>query len=188
MQRGAGRLSWLRCHCVIQKLFGLAAPTGCRHLNDENAFLSAEGAGTRDFGLTQLPRFHVSSCLNAGTCATMGVGLGPAITAIMHPDRPVVHLSSDSAIGFSSMEMETLIHDNFRSRTDPREGGDRRVEQWRHWPGMPEIPDNSMFNMGPNTLICGRMLTAPAFAGGRLRRRGLLRRKPEEPEGRSPRR
>ena len=29
------------------------------------------------------------------------------------PDRPVIHLSGGSAIGFSSMEMETLVRDNF---------------------------------------------------------------------------
>src|SRR6478735_10041465 len=76
----------------------------------KNAILSAEGAGTMDIGLTQLPSFSARSCLNAGTYGTMGVGLGHAIAAcIVHPDRPVIHLSGDSAIGFSGMEMETLV-------------------------------------------------------------------------------
>ena len=80
----------------------------------KNAFLSAECAGTMDIGLTQLPSFHARSCLNAGTYGTMGVGLGqPIAAAVVHPDRPVVHLSGDSAIGFSGMEMETLVHYNF---------------------------------------------------------------------------
>src|SRR5271166_5728777 len=56
----------------------------------KNAILSAEGAGT------------------------MGVGLGQAIAAaVAEPNRPVVHLSGDSAIGFSGMEMETLVRYNF---------------------------------------------------------------------------
>ena len=29
------------------------------------------------------------------------------------PDRPAIHLSGDSAIGFSGMEMETLVRYNF---------------------------------------------------------------------------
>jgi 2-hydroxyacyl-CoA lyase 1 len=83
----------------------------------KNAILSAEGAGTMDIGLTQLPSFSARSCLNAGTYGTMGVGLGHAIAAcIVHPDRPVIHLSGDSAIGFSGMEMETLVRYNFPAK------------------------------------------------------------------------
>ena len=60
----------------------------------DNAILSAEGAGTMDIGLTQLPVSNARSCLNAGTYGTMGVGLGHAVaTCVVHPDRPVIHLS-----------------------------------------------------------------------------------------------
>src|SRR2546429_625039 len=80
----------------------------------KDSILSAEGAGTMDIGLTQLPSFNARSCLNAGTYGTMGVGLGHAIAAgIVHPDRPALHLSGDSAIGVSGMEMETLVLYNF---------------------------------------------------------------------------
>ena len=66
-----------------------------------------------DIGLTMLPVFSAKACLNAGTYGTMGLGLGQAIAAaIVHPDRPVIHLSGDSAIGFSGMEMETLARYN----------------------------------------------------------------------------
>ena len=83
----------------------------------KNAFLSAEGAGTMDIGLTQLPSLNARSCLNAGTYGTMGVGLGQAIAAcVVHPDRPVIHLSGDSAIGFSGMEMETLVRYNLPAK------------------------------------------------------------------------
>src|SRR5207247_3048891 len=76
----------------------------------KNAILSAEGAGTMDIGLTQLPSFSARSCLNAGTYGTMGVGLGHAIAAcIGHPDRPVIPLSGDSAIRFSGTEMATVV-------------------------------------------------------------------------------
>ena len=115
----------------------------------KNAILSAEGAGTMDIGLTQLPAFNARSVLNAGTYGTMGVGLGQAIAAaIVHPDRPVVHLSGDSAIGFSGMEMETLCRYNFPVKIVVLNNGGVG-------PGMPEIPDNPMFNMKPNTLIWG---------------------------------
>ncbi len=115
----------------------------------KNAILSAEGAGTMDIGLTQLPLRDARSCLNAGTYGTMGVGLGQAIAAcVAQPDRPVVHLSGDSAIGFSGMEMETLVRYNFPVKIVVLNNGGIG-------PGMPEIPSNPMFNLKPNALIYG---------------------------------
>src|SRR6476619_138909 len=133
-----------------------AAPAGYyRALRDvaawmpRNAILSAEGAGTMDIGLTQLPSFYARSCLNAGTYGTMGVGLGQAIAAcVAHPDRPVIHLSGDSAIGFSGMEMETLVRYNLPAKIVVLNNGGIGA-------GMPEIPDNPMFNLKPNALIYG---------------------------------
>jgi len=115
----------------------------------KDAILSAEGAGTMDIGLTQLPSFNARSCLNAGTYGTMGVGLGHAIAAcVAHPNRPVVHLSGDSAIGFSGMEMETLVRYNLPAKIVVLNNGGIG-------PGMPEIPDNPFFNLKPNALIYG---------------------------------
>ena len=115
----------------------------------ENAILSAEGAGTMDIGLTQLPVSDARACLNAGTYGTMGVGLGHAIAAcVVHPDRPVIHLSGDSAIGFSGMEMETLARYNLPAKIVVLNNGGIG-------PGMPEIPENPMMNMKPNALIYG---------------------------------
>src|SRR5215471_9863476 len=115
----------------------------------KNAILSAEGAGTMDIGLTQLPSFDARSCLNAGTYGTMGVGLGQAIAAcVAQPDRPVVHLSGDSAIGFSGMEMETLVRYGFPVKIVVLNNGGIG-------PGMPEIPENPMKNLKPNALIYG---------------------------------
>ena len=115
----------------------------------ENAILSAEGAGTMDIGLTQLPVSDARACLNAGTYGTMGVGLGHTIAAcVVHPDRPVIHLSGDSAIGFSGMEMETLVRYNLPAKIVVLNNGGIG-------PGMPEIPENPMMNMKPNALIYG---------------------------------
>jgi 2-hydroxyacyl-CoA lyase 1 len=115
----------------------------------KNSILSAEGAGTMDIGLTMLPSFNARSVLNAGTYGTMGVGLGQAIAAaVVHPDRPVIHLSGDSAIGFSGMEMETLCRYNFPVKIVVLNNGGIG-------PGMPEIPSNPMMNMKPNSLIWG---------------------------------
>ena len=114
-----------------------------------NSILSAEGAGTMDIGLTMLPVFSAKACLNAGTYGTMGLGLGQAIAAaIVHPDRPVIHLSGDSAIGFSGMEMETLARYNLPVKIVVLNNGGIG-------PGMPEIPENPMFDMKPNSLIYG---------------------------------
>jgi 2-hydroxyacyl-CoA lyase 1 len=114
-----------------------------------NSILSAEGAGTMDIGLTMLPVFSAKACLNAGTYGTMGLGLGQAIAAaIVHPDRPVIHLSGDSAIGFSGMEMETLARYNLPVKIVVLNNGGIG-------PGMPEIPENPMMNMKPNALIYG---------------------------------
>jgi 2-hydroxyacyl-CoA lyase 1 len=115
----------------------------------KNAILSAEGAGTMDIGLTQLPSFDARSCLNADTYGTMGVGLGQAIAAcVAQPGRPVVHLSGDSAIGFSGMEMETLVRYGFPVKIVVLNNGGIG-------PGMPEIPENPMMNLKPNALIYG---------------------------------
>jgi 2-hydroxyacyl-CoA lyase 1 len=115
----------------------------------KNSILSAEGAGTMDIGLTMLPVFSAKACLNAGTYGTMGLGLGQAIAAaIVHPDRPVIHLSGDSAIGFSGMEMETLCRYNLPVKIVVLNNGGIG-------PGMPEIPENPMMNMRPNSLIYG---------------------------------
>ena len=115
----------------------------------KNAILSAEGAGTMDIGLTQLPVSDARACLNAGTYGTMGVGLGHAIAAcVVHPDRPVIHLSGDSAIGFSGMEMETLARYNLPAKIVVLNNGGIG-------PGMPEIPEDPMMNMKPNALIYG---------------------------------
>jgi hypothetical protein len=65
----------------------------------------------------------------------------------------VIHLSGDSAIGFSGMEMETLVRYNFPAKIVVLNNGGIG-------PGMAEIPNNPMFNMKPNAPF-----TAPAMIG-----------------------
>ncbi len=67
-----------------------------------------EGANTMDIGRTQLPNAQPRLRLDAGSYGTMGIGMGFAIAAaVVHPDRPIISVSGDSAIGFSGMEIET---------------------------------------------------------------------------------
>jgi thiamine pyrophosphate-dependent acetolactate synthase large subunit-like protein len=102
-----------------------------------------------DIGGTQMPLENSRSYLNAGSYGTMGVGLGLVIAAcVVHPNRPVVHVSGDSAIGFSGMEMETLCRYGMPAKIVILNNGGIG-------PGMPEIPDDPMLNMRPNTLIYG---------------------------------
>jgi 2-hydroxyacyl-CoA lyase 1 len=127
----------------------------------KNAIICSEGASTMDIGRTQLPNFNARSRLDAGSYGTMGVGLGIVIAAcVVHPDKPVVHVSGDSAIGFSGMEIETLC----------RYGMPAKIVVFNNGgigPGMGDIPDNPMLNMRPNSLIWGARydLMMEAFGG-----------------------
>ena len=74
----------------------------------EDAVIVGEGANTMDIGRTQLPNASPRLRLDAGSYGTMGIGMGFAVAAaVVHPDRPIISVSGDSAIGFSGMEMET---------------------------------------------------------------------------------
>ncbi len=79
----------------------------------KNAVIIGEGANTMDIGRTQMPNADARLRLDAGSYGTMGIGMGFAIAAaVVHPDRPIVSVSGDSAIGFSGMEMETACRYN----------------------------------------------------------------------------
>jgi 2-hydroxyacyl-CoA lyase 1 len=79
----------------------------------QNAVIIGEGANTMDIGRTQMPNKDARLRLDAGSYGTMGIGMGFAIAAaVVHPDRPIVSVSGDSAIGFSGMEMETACRYN----------------------------------------------------------------------------
>ena len=92
-----------------------SAPTNYyRALRDISAWAGAdaviigEGANTMDIGRTQLPNAAPRLRLDAGSYGTMGIGMGFAVAAaVVHPDRPIISVSGDSALGFSGMEIET---------------------------------------------------------------------------------
>jgi 2-hydroxyacyl-CoA lyase 1 len=74
-----------------------------------NAVIIGEGANTMDIGRTQMPNRNARLRLDAGSYGTMGIGMGFVLAAaVVHPDRPIVSVSGDSAIGFSGMEIETV--------------------------------------------------------------------------------
>ncbi|KAI5796504.1 thiamine pyrophosphate enzyme, N-terminal TPP binding domain-containing protein [Geopyxis carbonaria] len=75
----------------------------------EHLVYVSEGANTMDISRAILPIAAPRSRLDAGTYATMGVGLGYAIAAALaHPDKRVIAVEGDSALGFSLAELETM--------------------------------------------------------------------------------
>lgn len=81
-----------------------------RELLDPSTILVVEGANTMDVARLSFPIEQPKKKLDAGTNATMGVGLGYAIAAkVAHPHTPVVAIEGDSAFGFSAMEVETAV-------------------------------------------------------------------------------
>ena len=127
----------------------------------KNAIICSEGASTMDIGRTQLNNYAPRQRLDAGSYGTMGVGLGFVIAAcVVHPDRPVVHVSGDSAIGFSGMEIETIC----------RYGMPAKIVVFNNGgigPGGGDIPEDPMLKMRPNSLIYGARydLMMEAFGG-----------------------
>ncbi|KAH8674596.1 thiamine pyrophosphate enzyme, N-terminal TPP binding domain-containing protein [Tricladium varicosporioides] len=89
---------------------------------DGNVVYISEGANTMDISRSVFPVSHPRLRLDAGTYATMGVGLGYAIAAhcaynLPNPEaysgpnvsrKKVVCLEGDSAFGFSLAEVETM--------------------------------------------------------------------------------
>lgn len=78
--------------------------------NNRNIVYVSEGANTMDISRTSFPLNSPRNRLDAGTNATMGVGIGYAIAAkTAQPDDLVVAIEGDSAFGFSAIEVETAV-------------------------------------------------------------------------------
>jgi len=80
-----------------------------RLTTEDNLVYVSEGANTMDISRSiftvSLPRQR----LDAGTYATMGVGLGYAIAAhLVYSDKKIIAIEGDSAFGFSLAEVETM--------------------------------------------------------------------------------
>ncbi|KAI8100142.1 thiamine pyrophosphate enzyme, N-terminal TPP binding domain-containing protein [Halteromyces radiatus] len=70
----------------------------------------SEGANTMDIARSFFDVYEPRRRLDAGTGATMGVGMGYAIAAqCYYPNDRVISIVGDSAFGFSAMELETAI-------------------------------------------------------------------------------
>src|SRR5229473_492674 len=80
---------------------------------------------------------------------TMGIGMGFLIAAaVVHPDKPIISVSGDSAIGFSGMEMETVCRYQLPVKIVVFNNGGIG-------PGHAEMPDDPLQNLKPNALIYG---------------------------------
>lgn len=80
-------------------------------LPENDVVYVSEGANTMDIGRSFFDVNEPRHRLDAGTGATMGVGMGYAIGAQSYygESKRVVSIVGDSAFGFSAMELETAI-------------------------------------------------------------------------------
>jgi thiamine pyrophosphate-dependent acetolactate synthase large subunit-like protein len=79
----------------------------------------------------------------------MGIGMGFVIAAaVVHPDKPIISVSGDSAIGFSGMEIETACRYQLPVKIVVFNNGGIG-------PGHAKHPDNPLQNLKPNALIYG---------------------------------
>ncbi|KAI8379040.1 thiamine pyrophosphate enzyme, N-terminal TPP binding domain-containing protein [Blakeslea trispora] len=84
-----------------------------QHLPQQDVVYVSEGANTMDIGRSFFDVAEPRQRLDAGTGATMGVGMGYAIAAqAYYQDKRVVSIVGDSAFGFSAMELETAVRSN----------------------------------------------------------------------------
>jgi 2-hydroxyacyl-CoA lyase 1 len=115
----------------------------------DDAIIIGEGASTMDIGRTQLMNSKPRHRLDAGSYGTMGIGMGFVIAAaVVHPDKPIISVSGDSAIGFSGMEIETACRYQLPVKIVVFNNGGIG-------PGHEEMPENPLQNLRPNALIYG---------------------------------
>src|SRR2546428_1209560 len=115
----------------------------------DDAIIIGEGASTMDIGRTQLFNSKARHRLDAGSYGTMGIGMGFTIAAaVVHPDKPIISVSGDSAIGFSGMEMETACRYQLPVKIVVFNNGGIG-------PGHAKHPGNPLQNLKPNALIYG---------------------------------
>ena len=115
----------------------------------DDAIIIGEGASTMDIGRTQLLNSKARHRLDAGSYGTMGIGMGFVVAAaVVHPDKPIISVSGDSAIGFSGMEMETVCRYQLPVKIVVFNNGGIG-------PGHATPPANPLKTMKPNALIYG---------------------------------
>ncbi|PIG88232.1 hypothetical protein AARAC_007202 [Aspergillus arachidicola] len=104
-------LTYQRAYHIIKSTLNSLTP-----FEEGNIVYVSEGANTMDISRSMFPLNHPRQRLDAGTYATMGVGMGyivaahEAYNASPSSTKPkkIVALEGDSAFGFSAMEIETL--------------------------------------------------------------------------------
>ena len=106
-------LTYQRAYHIIKSTLNTLSP-----FEQGNIIYVSEGANTMDISRSIFPLNHPRQRLDAGTYATMGVGMGyivaahEAYNAIPSPSstkqKKIVAFEGDSAFGFSAMEIETL--------------------------------------------------------------------------------
>ena len=79
-------------------------------LLERNAIVIGDGGDFVSYAGREVPSYEPGCWLDPGPFGCLGVGPGYAMAArLAHPDRQVVVLFGDGAIGFSGMELETLV-------------------------------------------------------------------------------
>lgn len=108
-------LTYQRAYHIIKTTINELTPA-----QEGNVVYVSEGANTMDISRSIFPLDHPRQRLDAGTYATMGVGMGyvvaaheafnatPTTAAGTTKPKKIVALEGDSAFGFSGMEIETL--------------------------------------------------------------------------------
>ncbi|KAK5071883.1 hypothetical protein LTR64_004338 [Lithohypha guttulata] len=94
-------------HIIKQTLHSISGPE-----NGDVVYIG-EGSQTMDISRSIFPLDHPRQKLDAGTYATMGVGLAYCIAAwsaynLPRKTKKLVALEGDSALGFAAMEIETM--------------------------------------------------------------------------------
>ena len=87
------------------RIYGQLVP-----LLDRDAIVIGDGGDFVSYAGREVPSFQGGCWLDPGPYGCLGVGPGYAAAArLAHPDRQVVALFGDGAIGFAGTELETLV-------------------------------------------------------------------------------
>jgi acetolactate synthase-1/2/3 large subunit len=79
-------------------------------LLDRDAVVIGDGGDFVSYAGREIPSFEGGCWLDPGPFGCLGVGPGYAMAArLAHPDRQIVLLFGDGALGFSGMELESLV-------------------------------------------------------------------------------
>ena len=82
-------------------------------LLDRDAIVIGDGGDFVSYAGREVPSYEPGCWLDPGPFGCLGVGSGYAMAArLAHPNRQVVALFGDGAIGFSGMELETMVRLN----------------------------------------------------------------------------